>query len=854
MELPNKYFKDFPIEYKKIKKKSVSGYSDTLVGKRNLNGFLVNKKVHRETSSKYLNEDLQSLINLEEKDTMVISAPVGNGKSYAIIQTIKRFYDAKDQEYLIVVATPFVSLVEQYVNDIHNKGDIPADQIFNYGDLGRTNSQYISKKVHVVTANTLLGNPGEDSYKNSNIKRIYLNDLIADCEKSGRKVVFIYDEVHDTIPNFKEEYIFNLWKWKNVIHKNFVISATFTEASFVVIEYLAELTDKQINIVEFPRLINEENQSKLFLHYSSAYQFTSTTPEIVSVIHDLLNRNKEIDILCYSKILSKAIINDKNIGKQLKQRFSEINDCTSENINNVRPKNEKPTNRFDNSKCNIGTNFKSGVSIEKDNHAFVVILPPRSTQNKFKNYYGIFSSGITSIIQALARQRKVGEIHIVLPRPNEFVYESLKPVMSDEQILVFSEFYEKVKNYASEKDPDKVHYIPLSYQESLVRNFYFHDLKSYVDKGIQFVSETARDELARLEYPPYKNFKLSESENYLASAFNFFGGDLSAYVTYCAISNQFVNCTLHGYSYKSTLWFEEGKTYKQLYRVFSQYFGKRYASKIFTYSNFHRGYLIIREKLFKEFDLRFKSSNSEEYEGISSYSNSHFEQQLLYFIAYYYYGKPYDTNLEDVTYSRGQYFIDCIVAAKNISLEGITDSEFKQRVQAYQDLEYFRNKLCSNFGRQKRGNDEYNYLPVNPFPNFIETSEISRFNRAIYYLTKVDSFVSNNIFNFSRRFGDSFEKNRLVFYKILLEDFFEYESRPNNPRLKIYGEKRSVLPNIRALDIPETSQGINLIQQPDYTEGLLNDEFREVLDQYGTMEAYTKMLVELVLADNDDED
>src|SRR5690606_28552752 len=105
-----------------------------------------------------------------------------------------------------------------------------------------------NKKVHVVTANTLLGNPGEDSYKNSNIKRIYLNDLIADCEKRGRKVVFIYDEVHDTIPNFKEEYIFNLWKWKNVIHKNFVISATFTEASFVVIEYLAELTDKQINI------------------------------------------------------------------------------------------------------------------------------------------------------------------------------------------------------------------------------------------------------------------------------------------------------------------------------------------------------------------------------------------------------------------------------------------------------------------------------------------------------------------------------------------------------------------------------------------------------------------------------
>ena len=37
---------------------------------------------------------------------------------------------------------------------------------------------------------------------------------------------------------------------ENVLHKNFIISATFSEASKVVIEYLAEPTDRKIQIIE----------------------------------------------------------------------------------------------------------------------------------------------------------------------------------------------------------------------------------------------------------------------------------------------------------------------------------------------------------------------------------------------------------------------------------------------------------------------------------------------------------------------------------------------------------------------------------------------------------------------------
>ena len=857
MELPNKYFEDFPIEFKKVNRTSVSRINE---GISNPNGFTVTKQIHKESRNRYLNEDLQPIIKLEEKNTTVINAPVGNGKSYAIIQTIKRFYDSKEQDYLIIVATPFVSLVEQYVNEIHTKGGVPVEQIYNYNNISRTDKPYIGKKVQVVTANTLLGNPGEDSYKNSDKKRKYLNELIEDCEKNNKKVVFIYDEVHDTIPNFKEEFLFNLWKWKNVIHKNFIISATFTEASFVVIEYLAELTDKKIDIIEFPRIRNKENQSDLFLYYSSSYKFKNTTPEIVNVIEDLLKRNKNIDVLCYSRSLAKSIISDKNIGKKLKTKFGKINDCTSENIDNQRSENEAPQNRFDNTLCNVGTNFKSGVSIEKENHAFVIILPPLGSQGKFKNYYGIFSSGITSVIQAIARQRTKGEIHIILSRPNEFEYDSLKPFMTEEQIDIFSRNYDLVKHYKSLDQQEKISYIPLALQDKLVYSFYKHDLKANVQSGIDAVSETDRKQLARLEFPPYKNFKLNESENYLASSFGFFGGDLSAYITYCAFTNQFVNCYLKGFEYKQVLWFTEGSIQKQLNEYFDEYFGESYIERVFELSNFRKSYEEFRNKLFNEFDLKFKRIKTEDtkeeptWSNIHEYNNSIFEQELLRFVAFKYYGRSYFYHNDyahksrDTGYTRSQYFIDGIASALHVNLEENDYSDqYVKRVQAFLNLNYFREKLIRAIAHHQRGNESYDYLPLNPFPEFITTEDISRFHETIEYFSDMDSYLSNEVYNFKRRVKGTFEKNKTSFYKILIEDFFEYENRENSPQLQIYDKKQPVLPHILAKALPDSSNIINLIQNPESEQITSPDEFKEwLIRKYGSVEAYTEMLIALV--------
>lgn len=857
MNLPNKYFEDFPIEFKKVYRTSVSRLHE---GISNLNGFTVTKQIHKESKTRYLNEDLQSIIKLEEKNTTVINAPVGNGKSYAIIQTIKKFCDSKEEDYLVIVATPFVSLVEQYVNEIHTKGEIPVEQIYNYAHLGRNNAPYLNKKVHVVTANTLLGNPGEDSYKNSDIKREYLNNLIAESEVKGKKVIFIYDEVHDTISNFKEEFLFNLWKWKNVIHKNFIISATFTEASFVVIEYLAELTDKRIDIIEFPRMRNRENQSDLFLYYSSSYKFKNTTPEVVHVIEDLLKRNKNIDILCYSRSLAKSIISDKNIGKKLKTKFGKINDCTSENIDNQRPGNEAPQNRFDDILCNVGTNFKSGVSIEKENHAFVIIFPPLGSQGKFKNYYGIFSSGITSVIQAIARQRTKGEIHIILSRPNEFEYDSLKPFMTEEQIDIFARNYDLVKHYKSLDQHEKISYIPLDLQDKLIHSFYKNDLKAFVQSGINAVLEKDRKQLARLDFPPYKNFKLNESENYLASSFSFFGGDLSAYITYCAFTNQFVNCYLKGFEYKQVLWFTEENIQKQLNEYFDEYFGEAYIERVFELSNFHKSYKEFRNKLFNEFDLKFKRIKIEDakeepiWNNIHEYKNSMFEQELLRFVAFKYYGRSYFYHVDyahksrDTGYTRSQYFIDGIACALHVNLEeGYYSDEYVKKVQAFLNLNYFREKLIRTIAHHRRGGESYDYLPVNPFPEFISIEDISKFHETIEYFSKVDNYISNEVYNFKKRVNDSFEKNKASLYAILIEDFFKFEIRKQNPRLKIGTEKISVYPNIEKIPLPSLGEIINLVEEPKHGMIEIPSEFREMIEkEYGSYEAYNNMIFELL--------
>ena len=845
MALPNEHFKDFPIEYKQLNEADFS-YID-LFG-NNPDGFEIKKTSLEIEKNEYLNDSLQKEINLEEKNTIVINSSVGKGKSYAIIKTIKRFYD-DPEKYLIIVATPFVSLVEQYCKDINEDGNIPANQIYNYGSLGRDKIPYINKRVQVLTANTLLGNPGDDSYKNSDIKRTYLNELVVNCEENNIKVVFIYDEIHDTIKNFKEEFIFNLWKWKKVIHKNYIISATFSEASKVVIEYLAELTDKKIHIIETERDRNFSKQSKLILHYSAEHRFTTNTLEIRSALTSLINSDKNVDVLCYSKKLAQEIIKDKKLGGKLAEKFGVINDCTSENIDNERPDNAPPQNRFDNKRCNIGTNFKSGVSITKEDHAFVIIMPSRHAIGKFKNNYGIFSGGVNSVIQALARQRTKGEIHIILPKPDHFDYDSLPKSFTEKQVSVFKKHYDKVSHY--KKDVEKVKYFPQRLQLYYLKEFYEDILKDNVLKGIEYAQETSRIGLASLDFPSYKNFVLNRGEDYLADTYSFFGGELSAYITYCAFTNQFINCSLSEISYKTNFTFQDNDMQFIFGEALKIYWGEEYFQTLRASFNFRLTYLEFRNELFRVVTLQYRKEEGEKITKITSFKNPQFEKQLLRFVAFMYYGnnyhlkEDYKTRTEDLDYSRSQYFLDAIKSASTINVEESTFTDIdKQRIIAYQNLGYFREKLISQKSQYSRAAQSYEYLPVKPDENFITTSELPRFTQLITYLVNEDDFISNNVYEFTRRVNtNDITKNINSFYSILVEDFIALEDLPN-PRIVINGERRYVMIVSSIKSLPISNNHINLVQPAEYLDFINSDTtFEEfAISNYGSVEDYNKFM------------
>lgn len=802
-------FDSFPIEFKQINPQDFPHFE------------LSEKVIISPNDEGYIKEALNSNLRLGDKNTVVINAGVGQGKTHTIIDIVKQYYDR--EEFVIFIASPFVSLVEQYYKDVLDK-QIPEGDVFRYEVLGNEElPQFWKKRIHIVTANCLLGNPGEDAFINSNVKRYYLNRLSKYCEKKGKKVVFIYDEIHDTIHNFREKYIFNLWKWRNVIHKNFIISATYNEASKVVIEYLAELTDNKIQIIESERKRFPAKQSELFLHYNSEQFYDFDDKKITGLIGDLISLGKDIDILSYSKKLAENIINNKaeGIGAELYKKYEEINNCTSELKLNQRGDREIPQNRYKPNMCNVGTNFKTGVSIHKDNHAFVIIMPPKGAKMAYKNNYGIFSSGINSIIQALARQRKKGEIHIILPKPKEFDYNTL--LFEEEgQHEYFKEFYERAKD--SSEVEEKTKYLPLTEQDIMFFDFYENTLKSNIKDEIAFVQNLDRPNKVRLDFPEYKLYKLSDSEEYFVNKTLFFGGDLSAYITYCAITNQFINCKFVGGFAKQELILNFGEIQKGLKEFCDKvYFFDDDRMSLYYFLNDAYFYKQFRDDLFEMCEVKLKTSDGTIVnllkDGTSS-SSKYFENQLLGFVQHFGYpNNPLNQTkfekegkLIDGIYDRSQFLLEVISHSQNLNVEDFhTNESAKERIKVFKFLGVFRQKIIdSTQTYSTRNESDIKYIKNKPSENFISEDELPEFRRLVLFLINEDDFLKK--FSFKERLVNKIESKQIEsIYSILCKELFTLE----NGKLPI-GNRENIKIVKFIKPLPEHSQVVNYALPPDY--------------------------------------
>ncbi len=599
----NDHFNDFPIDYFNLEVLNFidnAGFRNTEQANAHLERSqqLITKEEPLELNSNgYIKDSLSEKLNLNIKNTSVINCAVGQGKTTAILEIVKEHVLSNANTY-IIIAVPLVSLISQYKKDLLNLG-FTEEQIYSYENIrNKDQIDYLNPlfRIHLVTVNTLLGNPGDNAPLQSEAKNSYLQKLSKQFSRDNKEVIFIYDEIHEAIRNFSKIGEAHLYYFSQVIAKNILLSATYNVQSIPVIKMLSKLTDNKIQILESKReVINE--QSRLFLHFTSSYNTSNHTP-ISQLVRQLIREDKNIDILCYSKKLCKKLL-DPNTepGNLLTEKFGTLRDCTSNLEDNQNNTDEDiSTNRYDNNFCNIGTNFKSGVSINKENHAFIIILPPKSKGPYFSNN-GIFTEGINSVIQSIARQRTIGEIHIILPHPILMDYNSLTE-MSEEQKIQFIQAYNTIAI-----DPSRIRnrngvstlpvkYIPFSEHFNIISNKYSELITRLM---IPYLNNP------NLNIPDLYDYIMENGEMILTLE-GFLGKNLSSFVTYSAFTNQFYNARLAGLYYAPELDEEE---FREFIRIAYEEYNEDSNN---THKHLSVKYRELRDKIIGSIPLSYDSN------------------------------------------------------------------------------------------------------------------------------------------------------------------------------------------------------------------------------------------------------
>jgi len=535
----------------------------------------------------YISEKAWNYIDLDEHNTVVINASVGQGKSHLARLIAKKYYMARDEEgvplYTVIFAVPYKSLIGQYVDEIiQDLEEEGVDDVVipDYSKLVEYDEEtYIkldvetenrikfkekieeasSHRLHIITINCLLGNPGDNAIEQSKDKQAYLRRTIEKCRDEGRKIVLLVDEIHDAIHNFEQDLIFNLWKFRTnfVLHKTFILSATFNEASKIVIKYFAELTSKKLHIIETKRKQIIKDQSKLHIHVTNEDYYNLDSDEFQELFGRIIEKHDTLNILSYSRKLCTDIADGSNgisIRKLLIDKYGErINICVPDNYHpNYYKRKEIPqeisyNEKYQKGMCNIGTTFKTGISIKENNSGFIVILPNAKASQGFwtKESFGIFNNGVIALIQALARVRNKSDIYVIMPFPLKYIQTEPSPYFTSDNYMIklndINIFKHRVITHS-----DKYYQLYLEY-DKLIRKKY-DSLRELVSKEIKMVAElekaNMRQQLPDLTYPTLEQFILEKGELYLYSKFAICGKDLSAYMIWAAFHNQFVNCKL----------------------------------------------------------------------------------------------------------------------------------------------------------------------------------------------------------------------------------------------------------------------------------------------------------------------
>lgn len=785
---------DIPVEFKKINSED---FNSSLY-------FTTKEYISPNFETGYIYDELMPILqnDLGVKNTTVINAGVGQGKSKCIIDIVS--YYANNEDFIIIFALPYNNLIEQYYYEC--KKIIHENKIFSFIDFDKseTNNDFVfgaindedgirnsntnQHKIHILTTNALLGNPGDDSLFQAHLKTSYLKKLQEYCRKKNKKIVIIFDEIHDSIHNFKEEFIINLWNFQGLIHKIFTLSATYNEASKEVIKYLSEFTERKIFIIESNRFTNEEKQSRLHIYFYSG-TYIERDNQLFNLLKKCLNNPINLDMMVYSKTLIKTFLSKPN----LSSKFKEVNQLLYKHkdiINRCYADIFDKTNankKYDKSKLNIGTNFTTGVNIEKENHNYIVIFPKEVYIDYFNNK-GVFTNGANSIIQALARQRKKGDIHVFLPYPESFCEDSL-PLNN-----IQKESFINSINQLTNSSKECIKYSDINSQKEEVVQIY-GSLYQNTIKARGFIENIERSGMNRLLFYSPEIFILSKVEKYLSKTF--FGGNLSNYIIWAAYCNQFLNCKLNSINSSNRINLSSEKLEDEILGI--------YQNEIFEIDNFDYSNFDI--SMYQDLDIRnIKiADNLSEYE-LYEYFEEYFFKSHEVFVDNLRIGKEYSNKIKLILtniiqnnfdfnkkqsyykYLKSNIYYSNILNFDDVP-DGFIDENSLAIIQLYKQWYDFV-LILESIKELKRNKEVLPSKIPKEFKNLFASKNMML---NIEQLRKSDDFLSSDMFPFN----DTFKRIRTVnkmaesFYKLLINVL--YNGKLNSTTSNKIPVKRYVL-------------------------------------------------------------
>lgn len=845
------------IEYKELRQKDFKGI------KTKENNLIIDEDT-------YLSDVAFDYIDLDEHNTVVVNSSVGQGKSTLVIDIAKKYYKLTGEYgeplYTIIFAVPYKSLIEQYIRtlkkELKEEGfeniEIPdytalideeayKDILDNFDKLKAIDEDLdviSSGRIHVVTVNCLLANPGENAFEQNFVKRGYLEKIIKTNRDENRKVVLIFDEIHDAIHNFQQDLVFYLWRFRTnyVLHKTFILSATFNEASKVVIKYIAELTSKQLQIIQTKRIQRKKDLSNLHIHVTAKDYYDFSENEFVKLFEKITSKHKIINILSYSRNLCTRIAEDDESAGGIRDKILSksgvgLNVCIPSkfHLSNKQKKNKKiPESvsyheKYVEGKCNIGTTFQTGISINEEDTALVIILPLNKNIDSNRDAMGIFYRGTNTLIQSLARVRSKSDIYVIMPHPKLYIrnvfgtyideYDYISKLMN---IEIFEPYY------MQNEDLNYLHKYYSEQEELILRKY--NNIRDRIEREIEWVKDNddnkQRRDLPYLNYPTQEIFILEKGEKYLCSKYASFGRDLSAYVIWGAFTNQFVNCRLISVSSNKG---KERVLVEDMQKFLCDFFMKSYGESV-------EDMCVCDFDLFENIYKRINTTKDIYVKG-EKLDERMLKVYIMTFIQRSIKGnKRMQQGYTSITFKKEDYLLCSIANAMiyrpktDIILKNTQENNL---IKSYQDLHKIRKLFFDKLMIHIEGETNYIYNSFQSYNNPFNNKEIEFILNTFSNINK-----DVNLRNIDKNMISLTNKDKALnsIYRLLKGTFFNIErdnqkepteGRTGNQRLNIDYVSKKLLPLKRT--------GLNLLYRYKYIrdENFDNDILEELLiDEY----------------------